>query len=264
MPVIIAHGQPKSGSTFLYETAIALRSTIDRDEFYTAHAQCMGDVPVFHDHVSADLVRAFLEGAGQKTLIIKTHFRLQPDVRELIESGHVRAFSSFRDPRDTCRSMLDAGISDRAKGDMRYFANFSAVNDWVQPIFQQYRNVQTWTDCEKVLAMPYYITANNQDFAVRMLCTHLGYGAYGRILAAVMQEKKQSLPEFNKGISDRFLTDFSTEEIKFLNGAIGKQIVIYQKLAKEKMAKLGHRMLHDRLVAMRRAALEARGVSEVL
>lgn len=218
---------------------------------------------MFHVEVTVGLVRDFLDGAGSKTLIIKTHSELHPEVRKLIDAGQVHAFTSFRDPRDTCRAMLDAGISDRAKGDMRYFAKFHAVEDWIKPLARQMNFLQTWTQCNKVLSIPYYLTANKQDFVVQRLCAHLGHGETGGTLAAEMQSKKETIPEFNKGISDRFLTDFSNREIAFLNTALQKQISIYQKLAKANMAKLGHRMLHDHLVAIRKGALESRGLTEV-
>lgn len=265
MPVIIAHGQPKSGSTFLFAAATELCDLINGENIYVTLESCMGaGAPIFHSKLDAQLVEDMLIKARDKTLVIKTHDFLPDDVRHMIEDKRVRAFTSFRDPRDACRSMLDAGISDRAKGNNRWFASRSKVEELTRPISAHLRQVQTWIDCADVLALPYYIISNNQDYAVRLLSKHLGFGALGSIVAAKMEAEKKEIPEFHKGFSDRFLTDFSTEEIDFLNKAMAEQIATYSFNAKEKMAKLGHRMLHDRLVAMRQAALEARGVSEVL
>ncbi|NAZ38125.1 hypothetical protein [Rubellimicrobium sp. CFH 75288] len=257
MPLIIAHGQPKSGSTFLFQAAVALRDRVDGTELYAVLRRLLGqNASVFYDHIPLERVQTILEAAGPETLIIKTHGPLPDDVRPLLEQGLVKAFTSFRDPRDACRSMLDAGASDRAKGSTRWFASKTRVEDLTGPIAHQYRSLQTWLDCPQVLAIPYYITANHQDAAVRLLCRHLGYGALGRLIAAQMQERRSSVPEFYKGISDRFLSDFSAEEIAFLNGALAPQIAAYERHAAERMARLGHRMLHTHLVALRNAHLD--------
>ncbi len=263
MPVIIAHGQPKSGSTFLFAAATELRTLIDGDNYYAAMKRALGDsAQAFQAKLDAQYVREVLQKAGRKTLVLKTHGPLTEGLRLMIESGDVGAFSSFRDPRDACKSMLDAGAADRAKGSDRWFATKTRSDELVRPIANQIRDLQSWLDCPRVLALPYYIIANNQDFAVRTLCRHLGLGAYGSLLAGIMQAKKATIPEFHKGVSDRFLTDFPAEEIVMLNKAMAPQIAGYRNAAAERMSALGHRMLHDRLVAMRRAKLAEMGIPE--
>jgi hypothetical protein len=261
MPVIIAHGQPKSGSTFLFATATELRSLIDGDNYYAAMKAALGsDAQAFQARLDAAYVRDVLARAGKKTLVLKTHGPLTDDLRAMVAAGEVPAFTSFRDPRDACKSMLDAGESDRARGSDRWFASKTRAEELVRPIANQVRDLQSWLDCPQVLALPYYIIANNQDFAVRRLCRHLGHGALGSLMAGIMQAKKTTVPEFHKGISDRFLTDFPAEEIVFLNRTMAPQIAAYRRVAAERMAALGHRMLHDRLVAMRQARLAEMGI----
>jgi hypothetical protein len=262
MPVVIAHGQPKSGSTFLFGAAVELRNMVDGDTIYQALKLALGeDANAFENEIDAALVKHLLARAGHKTLVIKTHGTLSGDVRALVEAGRVRAFTSFRDPRDACRSMLDAGVSDRAKGNQRFFASKSRVDELVRPIARQFAALQSWLDCPQVLAMPYYIIANDQDFAVRLLAMHLGFGALASVVAAKMQARKTSVPEFHKGISDRFLKDFSLEEIGYLNKVMAAQVATYEADAQRIMAKLGHRMLYARLVAMREARLRELGLS---
>jgi hypothetical protein len=263
MPVFISHGQPKSGSTFLFQASIELRNVVDGGNFYTELKNALGDATAaFQDRIDRALIERLLETAGSKTLTIKTHGALADDVRAMIEDGRVRAFTSFRDPRDACRSMLDAGIADRAKGNTRWFASKTRVDELVRPIKKHLQDLHTWIACPKVLCMPYYIIANNQDFAVRTLCHHLGHGALGSLIAGVMGAMKTLVPEFHKGESDRFLSDFSPEEIAFLNRAMAPQIETYYETAARKMVELGHRMLHDNLVARREARLAGLGLSE--
>jgi hypothetical protein len=262
MPVFIAHGQPKSGSTFLFQASVELRNLIDGSNFYAELRNAIGDAAAFQAQVNRAMVERLLQKAGRKTLVIKTHGLLPDDVRELIENGRVRAFTSFRDPRDACRSMLDAGASDRAKGNDRWFASRTRVDELVRPISKQLQDLHTWIACPKVLCMPYYIIANDQDFAVRTLCRHLGYGALGSVMAGVMEAMKTLVPEFHKGEADRFLSDFSPEEIAFLNNVMARQIELYYLTAARKMAELGHRLLHEQLVAKRQAELAGLGLSE--
>lgn len=263
MPVIIAHGQPKSGSTFLFATAYRLTEFLNRQEFYGFFEKRLGkDADVFANKVDRPMIERMIDAAGGYTLLVKTHDKLSDEVRELIDGRRVMAFTSFRDPRDSCRSMLDAGIEDRQQGRDRWFATRSKAEELIRPIISHIKAVDSWLDCPQVLALPYYIIANNQDFAVRTLCRHLGLGAYGSLLAGIMQAKKATIPEFHKGVSDRFLTDFPAEEIVMLNKAMAPQIAGYRKVAAERMSALGHRMLHDRLVAMRRAKLAEMGIPE--
>ena len=263
MPVIIAHGQPKSGSTFLFAAATELRGLLDGDNYYAAMKQALGDdVNAFQVRLDEPFVRDVLHKAGGKTLVLKTHGGLTDGVRAMLERGEVRGFTSFRDPRDVCKSMLDAGTADRARGSDRWFASKTQAEELVRPISNHIRDLQSWLDCRRVLAIPYYIVANCQDFAVLRLCHHLGWAACGSLLAGIMQAKKTSVPEFHKGVSDRFLSDFSTEEIQFLNKSMAPQIVAYRAVAAGRTAALGHRMLHDRLVAMRQARLAQMGLYE--
>lgn len=263
MPLILAHGQPKSGSTFLFAVATTLRSRVDHDSYYEAMKSALGaDSDAFRARLDGDTVRGVLAKAGRKTLVLKTHGPLTDDVRQMIERGEVRAFTSFRDPRDACKSMLDAGASDRARGVDRWFATKTRADELVRPIAKQISDLGTWLDCPKVFVVPYYITANNQDFAVRSLCRHLGFGALASLVAGIMQADKSSVPEFNRGISDRFLADLSVEDIGMLNTVMAKEIVFYRQLAAERMAALGHRMLHDRLVRMRQTRLAEMGLTD--
>jgi len=258
MPVIIAHGQPKSGSTFLFQTVLESLSIIEGDLFYRIWAKKMGEgTPVFFGKVDLESVREVQARAGSNILVMKTHSVLPDEVRELIERGEIRAFTSFRDPRDACRSMLDAGISDRAKGVSRWFATKTKAEELIRPIGNQVRDMITWLDCPAVLAVPYYITANNQDFAVVRLCEHLGFRGLGRVMAGIMQANKTAVPEFHKGVSDRFLTDFNWSDIQQLNAAMSAEIRLYEEILGPKMKELHHHMLCQQLVRMREERLAA-------
>ena len=256
MPVIIAHGQPKSGSTFLFETAKELREIRDGDDHKLALRECLG--PRFHPfqpRIDRPLLEDILAKAGDRTLVIKTHGALDGEVRSMIESGRIRAFTSFRDPRDACLSMLDAGVLDRAKGRTRWFATKTMMQELIEPILYHLKDLEGWIACPPVLAIPYYLIAHHQDHAVRLLCAHLGQGALGSVVAARMQARKSTVVEFNKGVTDRFLTGFSTEEIGYLNTRMAPQIQRYERLLARKMIQYGHRLLYCHLIAIRNREL---------
>lgn len=252
MPVIIAHGQPKSGSTFLFRTVCEAISQVEGQEFYSLWASLMGQgVNVYFETVTPEDLGRLTERAGERTVVIKTHAALSDDVREMVERGDVRAFTSFRDPRDACRSMLDAGISDREKGSTRWFATKTKSSELVRPIAYQCRMLQSWMNCPKVLALPYYLIANDQDYTVRRLCDHLGFSGIGHLVSTHMDETKASVPEYHKGISDRFLEDFNWPEIEFLNKALAPEIAQYEKHLLPRMEEFGHQSLCAQLIHMR-------------
>ncbi len=258
MPIVVAHGQPKSGSTFLWATALELSSIANGQEYYSFKDSRLGkDFSGFHANVTADLVESVARQIDPGDyIVLKTHGPFTEEMKDLVESRAVVAFTSFRDPRDTALSTLDAGQSDREKGSSRWFTKFTEVRQLVAPIVRQFNNIVPWVANEQVLSVPYYLIAARQNRVVEVLARHLGYGTLGHRLTQQMDQQKTAVPEWNKGIADRFADELSSEEIRFLNQKFAEILPQYDALLRGKMAELGHRMLCELLVASRERRLE--------
>ncbi|MCA0873458.1 hypothetical protein LCL97_21720 [Seohaeicola saemankumensis] len=260
MTVVIAHGQPKSGSTFLYMTALEVVQIVNREEFYTFKDRVLGaNTPTFVDKLTAETILEIDEKlAPGQTFVLKTHADLEDEVADLITAGRVKAFTSFRDPRDTALSTLNVGEKDRAKGETRWFAKITEIGQLTNPIQFQWAETRDWVRHPDVLAVPYYVTAMSQSTSVKLLTEFLGMGYLSNTLAADMDAKREKLPEYNKGVLDRFVNELSVEDLKFANDTWADTIAEYNALLEETMTRLGHRMAYTYYTRMRDAKIAER------
>ncbi len=260
MPIIIAHGQPKSGSTFLWSASLALSSIVNGQEYYAFVHERLGDeIAGFQANISASVIETVASRIDPADyVVLKTHGPFTEEMQDMVENEKVIAFTSFRDPRDTAVSTLDAGASDRKKGSTRWFTKFTDVHQLVTPIIRQFSNIVPWVECPKVFSVPYYMTAARQSTTVELLARHLGYGVLGHRLARQMDSEKTAVPEWNKGIADRFIEALEPDEIEFLNEKFAEVLPRYNEMLRQRMAALGHRMLYEYLVASREERMSAK------
>ncbi len=264
MPVVIAHGQPKSGSTSLYVSALELAALANGEEYYTFRNARLGDDFVdFQPVVTRETVeRVAAEIGPGEFIILKTHGALTPDLVAMIESRDVLAFTSFRDPRDSVLSILDAGQSDRDKGSSRWFTIFTDVEQLAAPVRGQFKRVVPWIEHCKVLAMPYYLTAYRQSSAIEILARHLQCGAYGRQVAVSMEARRSSVPEWNKGLADRYLEEMNAREVRFLNEAFADVLPEHDRLLRDSMSDLKHHIFCEWLIAERDNRMQSKLASQ--
>ena len=260
MTVVIAHGQPKSGSTFLYSTAVEICRFVNGEDFHRFRTRVLGeDMPAFTQNITADFLLSIDDKIGpDRMFVVKTHAALEDDVAELLTRGRVRAFTSFRDPRDTALSVLNVGARDRAEGRQRWFATIETIEQLRRPIALDVAKVARWAAHPRVLAVPYYLTAVAQTACVGLLADHLGVSYPKSVLAARMEAQRRTLPEFNRGIPDRFVDDLTLDQLRFAAETWPDAIRLYDRMLEDSMAALGYRLVHARLVAERDARLRRR------
>ncbi len=257
MPIVIAHGQPKSGSTFLYMTALELATMANGQEYNSFRDERLGPgFPDFHPEVTRETVdRIARDIAPHEYLILKTHSEFTPEIEELIDSGAVLAFTSFRDPRDTILSTLDAGESDRRKGSRRWFSKFSELDELITPVLRQCNRVLPWLSKDGVLAIPFYLIAMRQETSVRILAKYLRFGFALHTLTQAMLEKRAELPEWNKGVADRYIDELTSDDIFLLNHAFAEVLPAFDGHLREHMAEAGHRLFCEWAISTRDARL---------
>lgn len=260
MPIVIAHGQPKSGSTFLYVTALEIAALANGEEYYRFRTARLGkDFQDFRPSIEPELIHEVSGMIDPKDyIILKTHNVLTPDIEELIDNGSVLAFTSFRDPRDTVLSTLDAGKSDRERGSTRWFTKFTEAEQLVAPVRRQFERVVPWIQNRNVLAIPYYMIAYEQAATVTILARHLGCGAICHHLASAMDVKKSSLPEWNKGLADRYIDILDRKDVQFLNQAFAKVLPVYDRFLRDRMGNHNYNLLCAHLIAEREGRLQSK------
>jgi len=255
--LVIAHGQPKSGSTFLYATACVIAEIINQEEYYNFRNRVLGrEFPAFHNSLPRELLIDVSKTIGpHRMFVVKTHCELDAGIEELVASKQVMAFTSFRDPRDAALSTLNVGAAERAAGVSRWFSKFEEIGQLAKPIRRQCDQAFRWARHPNVLTIPYYLIAAAEAESVGRIARHLGRPELRALVASRMDVRRQSVPEFNKGILDRFVDELSVEELRSIAGVWSDIIEEYNNLLEENMANLGHRMIYEHYSQLRDEAL---------
>ena len=270
MTVYIAQGQPKSGSTFVFMAALAMAEQINQCEYYTFKSRIFGDrvdeFPDFYDTIFEEQLDAAMELVPEdKVFLMKTHMgydEATPRMLDLIRSGKVKFFTTFRDPRDAAVAILDVAAKEREAGEDRWFWKYHEVAQLKNPIHYQSEMAYLWSQLEGGLSIPYYMIACAQDTCVQRLAEYMGVGWAGSLFAAQMEARKRSLPEFNKGRVDRFIDDLSPSEIRVGNEIWAQRLRFYDSEVRRVMAENGLRMLAETLLSRRDRLVAERLASE--
>lgn len=260
MPIVIAHGQPKSGSTFLYMCALEASNYINQKDFHSFRKERLGaEFPAFVDDINSELISKIDRAISpNEVFVIKTHCKLTSEIASKIEKHEIIAFTSFRDPRDSALSILDKGEEERKNGIDRWFSKITSVQHVTNPIAYQFDNVSCWVKCQNVLAIPYYLICMAEEYAIRLVCNHMGAGAYYHRVASNIIQKRSQLPEFNKAIMDRFVDELPTDSLRFIDQNWRQTIDAYDRLLGEKMREFGFTMACQQQVSKRNERIRLR------
>lgn len=257
MPLILAHGQRKSASSYLFQIAKAAAEHVNREPLRDTRAAHLAKVlPGFEDFIeTVDAVTLnTLLGAIPEEIhyVVKTHGPLKPAVRKAIEKRKVVAFTSCRDPRDVCISLLDAGRTARAKQPAHPFAKISTLPHALRLARREHRALQTWVASPGVVVFPFYLTAADRTYVVNSVCAHIGLRGYApAMLQQFGPNGTATIWMFEKGISDRFLDDLQPEEIRMLTRELREEIEATDGLCSEWMSRHGFGAHYRRLREMR-------------
>ena len=112
--------------------------------------------------------------------------------------------------------------------------------------------------CERVLQVPYYLIATEQNFTIRLLVRHLGLDFFWRALTAHFSiNREERITEFNKGIADRFIEDLPPDDTLRLTQDFAAEIADIDHLTAMWMSRYGYRMLYSHLAGLREKRLAA-------
>ncbi len=123
--LILCYGMAKSGRTLTCEL---VKGMLER----VGHAQIRlpdgvvntGHIINFAEPIDRERVDALIDAVGERWIAVKTHAGFRPpffpQLEELQRSGKLRIIASYRDPRDLCLSLLDAGEKARQRGEYTF------------------------------------------------------------------------------------------------------------------------------------------------
>jgi hypothetical protein len=134
----------------------------------------------------------------------------------------------------------------------------TSVKDTLQPVKHGFAVARDWMTCERVLQVPYYLIAAEQNFTIRLLVRYLGLEFFSRALTAHFSiHREQRITEFNKGIADRFVDDLPPDDTLRLTQDFAAEIADTDRLSAQWMSRYGYRMLYNHLAGLREKRLAA-------
>ncbi len=253
MTLVVAHGQPKSGSTFAYFAALKIADHVNGTPFEEFGRELLGDeFRAFIHEVPKDALIEIEQKLGDgQMFVIKSHGPMGDGIADLISEGRVKAFTTFRDPRDTALAILDVAAKERREGIERWFTQFTELEQLTRAIRSHVRHVKAWVDHPNVLSIPYYMIAASPRSCLTLLANHLDHGEIGDRVASEMIAGRGEIPEFNKGVPDRFIEGLSPEDLRLAGDIWEQALETYESMLVEKMTEHGFGALYRELVDAR-------------
>jgi len=176
--LVLCYGITKSGSTLAFELVKGILESV-------GHRQTrLPDVLVTPDHsvnfvqqIDRDKLEPLLEVATDRWIAVKTHARLRdpvfPYLEELQSQRRVQVVASYRDPREICLSLIDAGDHARSRG-RKAFSEFAQLEDAVPAVLRQIENFRRWGALNGTLRLGYDLVAFAPDEAIDRIERSLG------------------------------------------------------------------------------------------
>jgi hypothetical protein len=213
----------KSGSTLAFELGKAIleqRGFAQRrlpDEIVTP-----GHHINFWDEITvARLQSAIGEIRSSEIVSIKLHAAIGPEelrfVERAIAEDKMRVHVNFRDPREVCLSLVDAGEQARAKG-RQAFAEIECLEDALKVVRRQLVTCRQWGSIKGALHLFYNDVAFDREAAMHRICADLGLEdlAAAEIQSASERLLSDAFTQRNKAVKDRYKDDLSVRQNEYL------------------------------------------------
>lgn len=197
--IYISYGQPKSGSTAVFQFTL---------EILKQYAEDTGHKVVYLDYISKEyektplllpigmnidsiIIEAINKIANNKEkiiLIFKTHHICSEKVRKLIADGTIMASASFRYPLEKCYSAID----DKERGD------YSSIHETIDGLRSELI-LLSWLKEKKVEKFSYGQISNQPFEVAQNICKQLKIDTkYSNAIKGLVENKNQ-IWTFHKG-----------------------------------------------------------------
>lgn len=175
------------------------------------------DNPLFlNDDADLDsLIELILKDIGLSNniiVVIKLHRACTPYVASLIESKQVLALSTYRDPRDIALSILDASRIDEEKNKKR-FTKYKTIADTVEMVDYQIASFKTWAVVKNIELISFDNISKDPSYICNRIASRFALPFDEDVVQDLLLNKKSNIWEFNKGVSDRWVAEFSPDDV---------------------------------------------------
>jgi len=234
--LVVSYGIPKSGSTLAYEMLRGVLESAGHEQAILRNDRLDdGDAPRgtkrnFLNKITRESIQALMDEIGKGRIIaVKTHSgfaaELFPWLEEMQQSGAMKVIASYRDPRDVCLSLVDAGNRSRDRG-TGAFAGIGGLEEAMDKVDTRITVFRRWAALKGTLRLNYDDVAYNPAKAIDAMEAALGVKANRADVMRYAFEEAYTLR--NKVKRNRYLDEMNDDEKrvaserfkKFLRNAI--------------------------------------------
>jgi hypothetical protein len=214
--LILCYGITKSGSTLAFELVKGALASAGHPQVRLPD----GTVEPGHNvnfiarKLGRNRLETLLDQIGtERRIAVKTHadflLPLFPWIEEMQARREVQIVASYRDPRDICVSLMDAGKLARKDG-RKAFSLIQSLSDAAESVQRQIAKFRNWGSVHGALRLSYELVAFSPDKALDAI-EHLLDVRCDRA-AAKKHAFEDAFTQKNLGGIDRFKTELSAEE----------------------------------------------------
>lgn len=217
--LIISYGIPKSGSTLTFELINGMLKSIGHpQERLPDGLVSPGHGVNFIEKVTPDVVSKLIAALPADGFIcVKTHARLDRSIlgqlEDLQAQRKLQVVACYRDPRDICLSLMDAGKHAREKG-KKAFSECTDLKSVVPKVERQLMTFRVWGAVRGAIRLNYDVVAFATDRAFDVLEAALGIKCDREI--ARQHAFSDAFTQMNKGVRNRYVTDLTAEDATYL------------------------------------------------
>ena len=222
--LVISYGITKSGSTLAFELVKrALINSGHPQDRLSDEVVAPGHKINFIESVSPERIQKLDREIGDdRIIVVKAHTGLNREtftyLDPLCAEGRLKVQAIFRDPRDVCLSMIDAGRNARANG-LSAFAEIRDMSDAIESVERQLSNLRRWGAVSNALLISYDAAAFDTDTAITSIENYLGISCdHKTVLNEVMNE---AFTQKNKAVRSRHLQELSDSDRKIMDIVFG-------------------------------------------
>jgi hypothetical protein len=176
--LVLCYGITKSGSTLGFELIKGMLKSIGHEQGRLSEGPVKpGHAINFVQQVDRKKLDDLLHLVGNRSIAVKTHAGVRdhvfPYLEELQEKRLVQIVASYRDPREICLSLADAGAHARTHN-RTAFSEFTDIKSAVPGVLRQIAKFRRWGAVRGALRLDYDVVAFSPDAAIDSIEERLG------------------------------------------------------------------------------------------
>jgi hypothetical protein len=209
--IVLSYGMTKSGSTLAFELC---KSVLQHKGFEQRRLPDGVVAPWHHINFLTDLSvgslqRVMAEVSPREIITIKTHVAFSSDdarfFEERIRDGQMKVHVNYRDPREICLSLVDAGVHAR-EAEKPAFSEIHTLGDAARIVRRQLNVCRQWGSLQGALHLHYNDVAFDTRHAVDQICADFDLekvadAEYNEIANRVFNE---AFTQKNKAVKNRY------------------------------------------------------------